>query len=135
MRQAQAEKATLNTPVVPGGGLAAHEASVGVAGLEATYEAVKAGKTVGLANKDFNADEVLDRRSSAMGNASDAIGFVESMADAGIDECYFVLQLGSFPKELVLESIRQIGEKVIPHFRGPARQVIDLAARPVLDRS
>src|SRR5437667_8116235 len=28
-------------------------AIVGVAGLEATYEAVSAGKTVGLANKDF----------------------------------------------------------------------------------
>ena len=78
---------------------------------------------VGLANTSFNADEVLDARSSAMGTASDTIEFVERMADAGVDECYFVVQMGGVPHDVVMESIRQIGTKVIPHFRKPQPKV------------
>lgn len=81
---------------------------------------------VGLANTAMDPDEVLDARASAMGTADDTIEFVESMADAGVDECYFIVQLGGVPHEVSMESIRQIGEKVIPHFRKPAPSVFEL---------
>jgi alkanesulfonate monooxygenase SsuD/methylene tetrahydromethanopterin reductase-like flavin-dependent oxidoreductase (luciferase family) len=84
------------------------------------------GVGVGLGNTSFNADDVLDARSSAMGNAHDTIDFVERMADAGADECYFVVQMGGVPQNVVMESIRQIGKKVIPHFRKPTPTVFDL---------
>ena len=75
---------------------------------------------VGLANSAFDPDDVLDARSSAMGTAKNTIEFVERMADAGVDECYFLIQMGGVPNDVVLESIRQIGTKVIPHFRRAA---------------
>ena len=81
---------------------------------------------VGLGNTNFNADDVLDARSSAMGNAHDTIDFVERMADAGADECYFVVQMGGLPNDVVLESIRQIGKHVIPHFRKPTPTIFEL---------
>jgi alkanesulfonate monooxygenase SsuD/methylene tetrahydromethanopterin reductase-like flavin-dependent oxidoreductase (luciferase family) len=75
---------------------------------------------VGLANTTFNPDDVLDERSSAMGTPDHVIDFVERMADSGVDECYFLIQLGGVPDEKVLESISQIGKNVIPHFRRPS---------------
>ncbi|MET0885362.1 MAG: LLM class flavin-dependent oxidoreductase [Mycetocola sp.] len=85
----------------------------------------KAGIGVGLANRELDADAVLDSRASAMGNAADVTDFVERMADAGADECYFVIQMGGTPIEAVMESIHQIGTKVIPHFRGkPATTIV-----------
>jgi alkanesulfonate monooxygenase SsuD/methylene tetrahydromethanopterin reductase-like flavin-dependent oxidoreductase (luciferase family) len=84
---------------------------------------------VGLGNRELSADEVLDSRSSAIGNAEDTIDFVERMADAGADECYFVVQMGGVPQDVVLESIRQIGTKVIPHFRKASPAVFDMDRR------
>jgi alkanesulfonate monooxygenase SsuD/methylene tetrahydromethanopterin reductase-like flavin-dependent oxidoreductase (luciferase family) len=81
---------------------------------------------VGLGSRSFDPDEVLDARSSAMGNAHDTIDFVERMSDAGANECYFVVQMGGLDREVVLESIRQIGKNVIPHFRKPTPAVFDL---------
>ena len=81
---------------------------------------------VGLFNRQFDPDEVLDARSSAMGDPHDTIDFVERMADAGADECYFVVQMGGLETDVVLESIRQIGKHVIPHFRKPTPTVFDL---------
>lgn len=78
---------------------------------------------VGLANRELDPDKVLDSRASAMGNAEDTIDFVERMADAGADECYFVVQTGGVPVGVVMESIRQIGERVIPHFRKATAKV------------
>jgi alkanesulfonate monooxygenase SsuD/methylene tetrahydromethanopterin reductase-like flavin-dependent oxidoreductase (luciferase family) len=69
-------------------------------------------------------EEVLNSRISAMGTPSDTIDFVERMADAGADECYFVVQPGGVPVKTVMETIRQIGDYVIPHFRKPAPTVI-----------
>ncbi|RJS19744.1 LLM class flavin-dependent oxidoreductase [Corallococcus sp. H22C18031201] len=42
---------------------------------------------------------------------------VRRFADAGIDELLMVMQLGTVPHELVMESLRTFAEKVIPHFR------------------
>ncbi len=81
---------------------------------------------VGLGNTNFNADDVLDSRSSAMGTPHDTIDFIERMADAGADECYFVVQMGDLPPEVTIESIRQIGKHVIPHFKKPTPTIFDL---------
>src|SRR4029450_1901666 len=81
---------------------------------------------VGLGNTSFNADDVLDSRSSAMGTPHDTIDFIERMADAGADECYFVVQMGDPPPDVTIESIRQIGKHVIPHFKKPTPTIFDL---------
>ena len=44
------------------------------------------------------------------------------MRDAGADEVMFCFQMGTVPQEVCMESIRLIGEQVIPKFaqRAPA---------------
>jgi hypothetical protein len=39
------------------------------------------------------------------------------LQDAGADEILFMFQMGGIPHEVIMETIRNIGEKVIPHFR------------------
>ncbi|MEU1427895.1 LLM class flavin-dependent oxidoreductase [Nocardia sp. NPDC005746] len=53
----------------------------------------------------------------AYGTAEDAIAYVERLRDAGADEILCLIQMGTVPQEACLETIRQWGEKVIPHFR------------------
>ncbi|MEC3957248.1 LLM class flavin-dependent oxidoreductase [Nocardia sp. CDC153] len=53
----------------------------------------------------------------AYGNADDAIAYVERLAEAGADEILCLIQMGTVPQSACLETIRQWGEKVIPHFR------------------
>ena len=106
---------------------AASKGSGSFSKVTADLVAESSGKVgVGLGNRALDPDEVLDARSSAMGNAHDTIDFVERMADAGADECYFVVQMGGLDPDVVLESIRQIGKNVIPHFRKPTPAVFDL---------
>lgn len=58
----------------------------------------------------FNADH-------AYGSADEAIAYVERLAAAGADEIMCLIQMGTVPQEACLETLRQWGEKVIPHFR------------------
>ena len=53
----------------------------------------------------------------AYGTVSDCIGYVERLIDAGADEILFLQQMGTVPQWAMLETIRNIGEYVIPHFR------------------
>ncbi|MEU6112295.1 LLM class flavin-dependent oxidoreductase [Streptomyces albidoflavus] len=53
----------------------------------------------------------------AYGSAEDAIAYVEGLRAAGVDEVMCLIQMGTVPQEACLETIRQWGEKVIPHFR------------------
>ena len=53
----------------------------------------------------------------AYGNWKDAIAFAERLEDAGADEIMCLIQMGTVPQEACLETIRQWGEHVIPHFR------------------
>ena len=53
----------------------------------------------------------------AYGDADDAIGYVEQLAAGGVDEIMCLIQMGTVPQEVCLETIRQWGERVIPHFR------------------
>ena len=54
----------------------------------------------------------------AYGSAQDAIAYVERLRESGADEIMCLIQMGTVPQEACLETIRQWGEKVIPHFRG-----------------
>ena len=54
----------------------------------------------------------------AYGTAADCIGYVSRLAEAGADEILFICQMGTVPQWAQLETIRRIGEQVIPHFRG-----------------
>jgi alkanesulfonate monooxygenase SsuD/methylene tetrahydromethanopterin reductase-like flavin-dependent oxidoreductase (luciferase family) len=53
----------------------------------------------------------------AYGNKDDAIRYVEELEKAGADEIMCMIQMGTIPQEAMLETIRQFGEHVIPHFR------------------
>jgi alkanesulfonate monooxygenase SsuD/methylene tetrahydromethanopterin reductase-like flavin-dependent oxidoreductase (luciferase family) len=51
-----------------------------------------------------------------IGDPSAAREFVQRFVDIGVDELIFIMQMGTVPMELVTESVRTFGEKVIPHF-------------------
>ena len=38
--------------------------------------------------------------------------------EAGADEIMFLMQMGTVPQDVILDSIRGIGEHVIPHLSG-----------------
>jgi hypothetical protein len=52
----------------------------------------------------------------AYGTAEDCIGYVERLIEAGADEILFLNQMGTIPQWAMLETIRNIGQHVIPHF-------------------
>lgn len=51
------------------------------------------------------------------GDHRDAITYAERLAEAGADEIMCLIQMGTVPQDVCLETIRQWGEHVIPHFR------------------
>ena len=51
------------------------------------------------------------------GTVDDCIQYVGHLFDAGADEILFLLQMGTVPHAAVIETIRNIGAHVIPHFR------------------
>ena len=53
----------------------------------------------------------------AYGTADDATRYVARLIEAGADEVMFLIQMGTVPQAAALETIRQLGEKVIPRFR------------------
>jgi len=53
----------------------------------------------------------------AYGTPDDCIRYVQRLLDAGADEILFLFQMGGIPHDVILETIRNIGEHVIPHFR------------------
>jgi len=53
----------------------------------------------------------------AYGTAHRAIEYVERLIEAGADEIMCLIQMGTVPQDVCMETIRQWGESVIPHFR------------------
>ncbi len=53
----------------------------------------------------------------AYGTVQDCIGYVQRLIDAGADEILFICQMGTVPQWAQLETLRNIGTHVIPHFR------------------
>jgi alkanesulfonate monooxygenase SsuD/methylene tetrahydromethanopterin reductase-like flavin-dependent oxidoreductase (luciferase family) len=72
-------------------------------------------KQAALAVASYNLDH-------AYGDAGDAIAYVERLIEAGADEVMCLIQMGTVPHEVCMETIRVWGETVIPHFR-PAHRM------------
>jgi alkanesulfonate monooxygenase SsuD/methylene tetrahydromethanopterin reductase-like flavin-dependent oxidoreductase (luciferase family) len=77
--------------------------------------------------RDFFPDEDLDAARAVRNTPDDQMNvmcgdpafardFVERFSDIGVDELILVMQMGTVPHELVMQSIRVFGEKVMPHF-------------------
>lgn len=52
-----------------------------------------------------------------IGDPSAACEMVRRFADVGVDELICVMQMGTVPHEIILQSIRTFGEQVMPRFR------------------
>jgi hypothetical protein len=80
-----------------------------------SVEVSKEVKIGSEATGGFNPDQCY-------GTVRDGIEYVSAMKDAGADEVMFCFQMGTVPQEVCMESIRLIGEQVIPKFaqRAPA---------------
>ena len=59
----------------------------------------------------------------AYGTPEDCIRYVTRLQEAGADEILFLFQMGGIPHDVIMETIRNIGEKVIPHFRAKAARL------------
>ncbi|MEU5917010.1 LLM class flavin-dependent oxidoreductase [Streptomyces sp. NPDC047141] len=53
----------------------------------------------------------------AYGDAETAVAYVERLREIGVDEVMCLIQMGTVPQDVCLETIRQWGTKVIPRFR------------------
>ena len=51
-----------------------------------------------------------------VGDPASARETVERFKDAGVDELILVMQMGTVPHELVMESLKVFAEDVMPHF-------------------
>ena len=60
---------------------------------------------------------IFEVNKDSYGTPDDCINYVTQLFDAGADEILFIFQMGDIPHEVIMETIRNIGEKVIPHFR------------------
>jgi alkanesulfonate monooxygenase SsuD/methylene tetrahydromethanopterin reductase-like flavin-dependent oxidoreductase (luciferase family) len=53
----------------------------------------------------------------AYGTPADAIAHLEKLEAAGADEALMLMQMGTVPHEAIMETLRHLGETIIPHFR------------------
>lgn len=78
-------------------------------------------------SREFLSDADLDGAMGVRNTKDDAINalcgdpsfareFIERFTEIGVDELICVMQMGTVPHELVMESIRTFGEKVLPHY-------------------
>lgn len=65
----------------------------------------------------------------AYGRPEDAIAYVERLREAGADEILCLIQMGTVPQDVCLETIRHWGETVIPHFRAQSNGAAVSAGR------
>lgn len=64
------------------------------------------------------------------GTAADCIGYVTRLIEAGADEILFLNQMGTVPQWAMMETVRIIGETVIPYFRtGPGSALVKAPSR------
>lgn len=75
-------------------------------------------------------DEIIQRlrmeditdAGDAYGTVDNCINYVQQLFDAGADEIMFIVQMGTIPHDTILQTIRNIGTHVIPHFRANYRR-------------
>jgi hypothetical protein len=60
---------------------------------------------------------MIYRPSPAFGDAMSASRYVGELGDAGADEVMFLVQMGTVSHAVCMETIRHLGEDVIPKFR------------------
>jgi alkanesulfonate monooxygenase SsuD/methylene tetrahydromethanopterin reductase-like flavin-dependent oxidoreductase (luciferase family) len=72
---------------------------------------------------DSDLDEAMRLRNSdgsqlttITGDPACAREFVERWKEVGVDELILVMQMGTVPHELIMESLKTFAEKVMPHF-------------------
>ncbi|ARS27490.1 LLM class flavin-dependent oxidoreductase [Sphingomonas sp. KC8] len=53
----------------------------------------------------------------AYGTPAEAIAYIERLEAAGADECLMLMQMGTVPHDAIMETIRHVGETIIPYFR------------------
>jgi hypothetical protein len=53
----------------------------------------------------------------AYGTAARAVEYVDRLKRIGVDEVICLIQMGTVPHDAAMETIRQWGAHVIPHFR------------------
>jgi alkanesulfonate monooxygenase SsuD/methylene tetrahydromethanopterin reductase-like flavin-dependent oxidoreductase (luciferase family) len=80
-------------------------------------ELVKMTDSTARRDAEQKAGMHLTRQDQAYGNVEDCISYVQRLIDAGADEIMFLVQMGTVPQEVCLETIRNIGRYVLPHFR------------------
>ncbi|WP_336953220.1 LLM class flavin-dependent oxidoreductase [Sphingobium aromaticivastans] len=68
----------------------------------------------------LDATELYNEK-NAYGTPDDVIAHLEKLFEAGADEILFLPQMGTVPHEAIMETIRLLGEQVIPHFRQKAQ--------------
>jgi alkanesulfonate monooxygenase SsuD/methylene tetrahydromethanopterin reductase-like flavin-dependent oxidoreductase (luciferase family) len=78
--------------------------------LEAAKHDPELAKQATLAVASYNLDH-------AYGDANDAIAYVQELVDTGADEIMCLIQMGTVPHEICMETIKVWGEKIIPYFR------------------
>ena len=66
---------------------------------------------------DLDVSTVRYTTNHAYGTPARAIEYVEALQNAGADEVMCLIQMGTVPQDVCLETIRQWGRTVIPHFR------------------
>jgi alkanesulfonate monooxygenase SsuD/methylene tetrahydromethanopterin reductase-like flavin-dependent oxidoreductase (luciferase family) len=59
----------------------------------------------------------LTRADQAYGSVANCIDYVDRLIEAGADEIMFLVQMGTVPQQVCLETIHKLGTEVIPHFR------------------
>lgn len=55
--------------------------------------------------------------STIIGDPASAIETIKRFEKIGVDEIIFVMQMGTVPHEIIMESIKTVAEKVMPHFK------------------
>ena len=55
--------------------------------------------------------------STIIGSPESAVETIKRFEKIGVDEIIFVMQMGTVPHELIMESMETISKKVFPHFK------------------
>lgn len=96
-------------------------------GMEAYYWTEQRPTGPLAARRGFHSHGALERARAGRGQEDDAVhaligdpvfarDYVRTFEEAGVDELILVMQMGTVPPEVVLESVKTFGEQVLPHF-------------------
>jgi alkanesulfonate monooxygenase SsuD/methylene tetrahydromethanopterin reductase-like flavin-dependent oxidoreductase (luciferase family) len=66
----------------------------------------------------------ITRDDQAYGSVQSCINYVQRLIEAGADEIMFLIQMGTVPQAVCLETIRNIGTAVLPYFRADSGSAV-----------